>query len=258
MKWKSHTSIARAIAQELALPEELERALCAGSVEPDRRPDAAYRETRAGVRIGRAPHHQPPTGTIMAYLWRSRRAYLQGNDYWAVKSLGRALHYVQDKSVSPGRRFRQHDRREEEVADVAPPREAVVEGIERAVCSPYFVRECVKAVRPLKRPEDIMYEATLYSAAIFASVVGPPDAEEAFVRQYAQARREHLLRWPVAGAIAGAAAAASLLAAQPLLVLPGAAGAAALVRLDLDYYHLRREAEWFMLDERPPRHQRFY
>jgi len=49
MKWKSHTSIARAIADELAMPEELERALCAGSVEPDKRPDAAYREGKKGI-----------------------------------------------------------------------------------------------------------------------------------------------------------------------------------------------------------------
>lgn len=238
------------------MPEELERALCAGSVEPDKRPDAAYREGKKGIYIGRAPHHQPPTGTIMAYLWRSRRAYLVGNDYWALKNLGRALHYIQDKSVSPGWRFRKHDAREEEVADVSPPQEAVVEGMERAVCSPFFVRECVKAVRPLKNPEDIMYQATLYSAAIFAAVIGPPHAEEEFVERYRRAQRGHLQRWKMAAVAAGISCLAALLTSNPLLTLPGVAGAAALICIDPDYYRLHSEAEWFGLEERRQRDQR--
>jgi starch phosphorylase len=50
MKWKSHVSIAKAIALEMGLPEELERGLCNGSVEPDRRPDAAFREQFANIK----------------------------------------------------------------------------------------------------------------------------------------------------------------------------------------------------------------
>ena len=57
MKWKSHVAISRAIAMEIGLPEELERALCSGAVEPDRRPDAAFREQGRVLRIVRAPHH---------------------------------------------------------------------------------------------------------------------------------------------------------------------------------------------------------
>lgn len=249
MKWKSHTAIARAIADELALPEELEHALCDGSVEPDRRPDAAYRVGKRGTYIGRAPHHIPPTGTIMAYVWRARKAYLLGNDYWAVKSLGRALHYVQDKSLSKGFRDWTHDSREEDVADLVPPREAVRRGIDMAVCSPYFVRQCVESVRPRKDPEEVMYQATLFSAAIFASVIGPPEAERGFVRQYHRARRGHTARWALALGAVGVSCTVAYWATQPLLVLLGAATAAALVRIDPDFYHLRSEAEWFGLED---------
>lgn len=247
MKWKSHISIARAIAMEMGLPEELERGLCNGSVEPDRRPDAAFRERNRRLRIVRAPHHTPPTGTIMAYLWRARRAYLLGNDYWAVKSLGRALHYVQDKSVYPGRKFRRHDAREEYVADLTPPREAVVAGIEVAECSPRFVRRCIAEVRPQSRPDEIMFQATLYSAAITASVLGPPDPEGALVDRYRLAVNAHRLR-PALGGMAAAASATALYAGwHPALAAAGGLVAAAII-IDPAYRRICREAEWFGLD----------
>ena len=245
MKWKSHTAIARAIAQEMGLTDELEKALCSGSVEPDKRPDKAFWVSRKGRSyIGRAPHHQPPTGTIMAYAWRSRRAYLQGNDYWAVKSLGRALHYVQDKCIYTGRWNQRHDRMEEEVADHAPPARAVRQGIELAVCSPVFVRECVMAVRPKKDPRAALFEATLFSSAIFASVLGPPDAEERFRERYQSAVTGHRLRL-VGGATAMATSAAAAYALQqPLALLPGGA-LVALSLLDPSYRRLHDEAAWF-------------
>lgn len=249
MKWKSHTAIAQAIAREMGLSDDLERALCTGSVEPDKRPDRAFKVSRGGrTYIGRAPHHAPPTGTIMAYVWRARRAYLQGNDYWAVKSLGRALHYVQDKSVHTGFRGWKHDSREEELADLVPPRKAVREGIERAVCSPGFVRECILAVRPRKDPQEAMYQATLVSSAIFASVIGPPDAEDQFAAEYRTKVRRHHMRIAAAGATISISALFAFMLDQPLIILPGVVGGAALVGLDLGYYRVRSEGSWFGLE----------
>jgi hypothetical protein len=248
MKWKSHVSIARAISAEMCLPEELERGLCNGSVEPDRRPDLAYRENGRRLRIVRAPHHNPPTGTIMAYLWRARRAYLIGNDYWAMKNLGRALHYIQDKSVSPGRRFRRHDAREEYVADLTPPWEAVVEGIEIAECSPRFVRECIRKVRPLRRPEEIMYQATLFSSAIAASVLGPPDADIDLMERYRKAVRAHRLRPALGGAAAAISLTAVYAGTHPAVAVAGMA-VAAMIILDPAYRRICTEAEWFGLDD---------
>jgi hypothetical protein len=247
MKWKNHTAIARAISKEMGLSDELERALCSGSVEPDKRPDLAYRVSKGGrTYIGRAPHHHPPTGTIMAYVWRARRAYLEGNDYWAVKSLGRALHYVQDKSVHTGFRGWKHDAREEDLADLEPPRAAVLEGIDRAVCSPRFVRECILAVRPRRDSRDALYQATLFSSAIFASVIAPPDAEERFVADYNRRVRSHRLKVAVAGGIVAVSVLGAFLLQQPLLAA-GAAAGVAIVGLDLGYYRVRREGEWFGL-----------
>jgi hypothetical protein len=246
MKWKSHTAIARAISTELGLPDELEKALCNGSIDPDRRPDAAFWKGKKGeTYIGRAPHHMPPTGTIMAYVWRARKAYLQGNDYWAVKSLGRALHYVQDKSVFTGFLGWSHDPQEKAIAELKPSREAVRRGIDLAVCSPLFVRECIDAVRPRRDPREALYQATVYSSAIFASVIGPADAQEEFVREFGEASGRHRLRYLAAGGAVAVSAAAAFLGAQPLYLLAGASSGYALVRVDPRYHRLKDEAEWF-------------
>jgi hypothetical protein len=249
MKWKSHTAIARAIAIEMGLSDELEKALCVGSVEPDKRPDRAFWINRKGREyIGRAPHHQPPTGTIMAYAWRSREAYLLGNEYWAVKSLGRALHYVQDKCVATGFLYHRHDRMEEELADIHPPVAAVRRGIDLAVCSPFFVRECVNAARPKSDPRAAMFEATLFSSAIFASVLGPMDAEKRFNLEYNKATKGHHLRWVAGVAAVATSGAAAYALQQPVALMLGGGAAVALVGINPSYYHIREEAKWFGME----------
>jgi len=249
MKWKSHRAIAQAIALEMGLSDELEKALCAGSVEPDKRPDRAFKVSAKGREyIGRAPHHRPPTGTIMAYAWRSRRAYLQGNDYWSVKSLGRALHYVQDKCVTTGYKGRRHDHMEEEIADLAPPPSAVRRGLDLAVCSPLFVRECVTAARPRRDPRAALYEATLFSSAIFASVIGPVEAEERFEGEYRRAIKTHRLRYAAGATTVASTTMAACAFGQPFLALIGGAAAAAMVKGHRSFYHLRDEAEWYGLE----------
>jgi hypothetical protein len=253
MKWKSHTAIARAIAAEMNLPDELERAFCAGSIEPDKKPDLAYRVSKGGrTYIGRAPHHMPPTGTIMAYAWRARKAYLEGNDYWAVKSLGRALHYVQDKCVHTGFRMWRHDARESDIADLTPPRKAVCEGIEMARCSPRFVRECIVTVRPRRDPRKAMYDATLYSSAIFASVIGPVDAEERFNTDYERAVRGHRCRYAIATALIAASGAAAYMLDEPLIMVPGTMAAVAAVKIDPAFRRAMDEAEWFGKESKRP------
>ena len=63
-----------------------------------------------------APHHDPELGIIMKHIWNARLAYLNGEDFKAMKSLGRASHYIQDKSVSKGFLGLSHDKREEELS----------------------------------------------------------------------------------------------------------------------------------------------
>lgn len=249
MKWKSHTAIARAISAEMNLSEELERAFCAGSIEPDKRPDLAFRTSKGGrTYVGRAPHHMPPTGTIMDYAWRARRSYLAGNDYWAVKSLGRGLHYVQDKCVHTGFRGWRHDARESAIANLSPPRKAVREGIDMAKCSPRFVHDCIISVKPRRDPRRAMYEATMFSSAIFASVIGPVDAQSRFGAEYRRAIVGHRYRYAAATAVLATTAAASYLLEEPLFLIPGSMAAVAAVKLDFDFYRTRDEAEWFGIE----------
>ncbi|MDW5564252.1 MAG: zinc dependent phospholipase C family protein [Methanomassiliicoccus sp.] len=253
MKWKSHTAIARAIAAEMNLPEDLERAFCAGSIEPDKRPDLAYRVSKGGrTYIGRAPHHMPPTGTIMAYAWRARKAYLAGNDYWAVKSLGRGLHYVQDKCVHTGFKDWRHDARESDIAALTPPRKAVREGIEMAKCSPRFVHDCIVSVKPRRDPRRALYDATMFSSAIFASVIGPIGNRTRFASEYDKAVRGHRHRYVVATVVLAATAATAYLLEEPLFLIPGSVAALAAIKLDLDFYRVKDEAEWFGIE---PRHR---
>ncbi len=246
MKWKSHKAIARAISQEMGLSYDLEKAFCDGSVEPDKRPDPLLRIGKNGRGyIVRAPHHHPHIGTVMAHAWMARRAYLQGNDYWAVKSLGRALHYVQDKSVHTGFMFLAHDSREEAIAKIDPPLKAVVRGMDMAVCSPDFVRKCITKVRPRRNAKEAMYEATLYSSAIFASIFTSPKTTERFLNDYRKAVRRRRLRWLSAVGIVMMSVLAVTILGHPIMAVLGAVMAAAIVVIDPHYRRLKGEAEWF-------------
>jgi len=246
MKWKRHRAIARAISQEFGLPYDLERALSDGSVEPDRRPDPLLRfgKHRRGY-VVRAPHHHPHTGTVMGHAWMARRAYLQGNYYWALRSLGRALHYVQDKSVHTGFMFLSHDSREEAIARMDPPLEAVVRGMDMAVSSPDFVRKCIIKVRPRRNAKDAMYEATLYSSAIFASVFTSPGTTERFLSDYRRAVRRRRLRWLSAAGTIALSILAAIMFDSPIIVVPGTVMAAAFLAIDPHFHRLKGEAEWF-------------
>lgn len=245
MKWKSHWAIARAISREVGLSPELERALCEGSIEPDQRPDTIVRSGKTGrVYLSRAPHHAPPAGLIMAYMWRARRAYLQGNDYWAIKTLGRALHYLQDKCVHTGFMNRAHDSREAAIATEEPSPSAVRRGIEMSICSPSFVKHCIDKVRPRRNPREAMFEATLYSSAIFAAVLGLTPTSQRFRNDYGRAMRGRKLR--IAGGIATLVVVIifTLLVHEILLLPLGALLSSAIVWLDPNYYKIREEARW--------------
>ena len=58
-----------------------------------------------------------------------------------MKSLGRALHYIQDKSVSKGFLGLSHDTREEELSHQLISEDAIKRGIDIAVCSPHYIKQ---------------------------------------------------------------------------------------------------------------------
>lgn len=153
------------------------------------------------------------------------------------------------KAHPPGWRFISHDRREADIARLDVPIEAVHKGVEMAICSPKFIRECIIEIRPQKDPERALYQATMYSSMVFASIFGPPDASERFQAKAIKLKREHTYRYPLAGSAIGISAFLAYMTADPLLLGVGAVAAFALVRMDLKYYRMTSEAEWFGLEQ---------
>ncbi len=246
MKWKSHVAIARAISRQLQLPPDLEKALCDGSVEPDKRPDAIVGRKNGRWRFGRLPHHAASSNLIMFYVRTSRIAFLNGQDYWALKNLGRALHYVQDRSVSVGAFGLTHDRRESRIGELRPSPLDVQRGLERAVSSPFFVKERLKKLKGRKGPEEAMRQATLVSSAIVGAVLDDSRSQASFLDSYRVVKRRHwFVRLPLAAIILGSSIAAAFLILEPLLVIPGAIASYLSLRFDFDYYRLKEEAMWY-------------
>ncbi len=247
MKWKNHVAIAKQLAKEFGLSTELEKALCSGSIAPDKRPDAMIKRDKNGrVFIGRAPHHQALTNIIMAHVWDARMAYLSGNDYYAMRCMGKALHYIQDKSVSVGFLGLSHDSREEDIGKLTVPPDAIRRGICSAVPSPLFIKECVNAVRPKKDPYEALYQASLFSAAVFASTIGSAEAEEGYRHEMIAARKRHYhVIVPVACSLTAALIIYGLIFGEPLAIIAGPIGGFLLVRSDLAYYRKKEDSEWF-------------
>ena len=117
-----------------------------------------------------------------------------------------------------------------------------------AKCSPRFVHDCIISVKPRRDPRRAMYEATKFSSAIFASVIGPVDAQSRFSAEYRRAIIGHRYRYAAATAVLATTAAASYTLEEPLFLIPGVVAAVAAVKLDFDFYRTRDEAEWFGIE----------
>jgi len=247
MKWKTHTAIARAISKSLDLSKDLEKALSQGSVEPDKYPDKVLRVGRRGrVYNAYARHHNPDLGVIMAHVWNARISYLRGDDVQAMKSLGSALHYVQDKSVSKGFLGLSHNKREEDVSFATISEDAIRRGIEIATCSPHYVKKIVKGVEPRENIDEIMYQACMYSAAVAKAVVGEKTPSNWLVENFKSAKeRYHRRIIPMAIGIFGAFSITSILTQNFLYAVFGILACYITQRADLKYHNLKEEAKWF-------------
>ncbi|GAB4307684.1 MAG: hypothetical protein Kow0069_05420 [Promethearchaeota archaeon] len=233
----------RAISDRLRFPLPVRRALENGSVEPDRRPDKTWRVgSRGRAYYGRMPHHHPDTSVVMKHAWKARKLFLKERSERAARFLGRVLHYVQDKSVKYDWR---HERREEQLALLEVPEEAITDGLFKFNCSPRFVRKCVQMTRGLRDPVLSLYQAVEHSTAIAAAIFGPREAPENLPGDFLRAKERHRVVL-VAGALAGLAmVVASVLIGIGLGLTLGIAAFFVLPRLDLKYYRLREEVRWF-------------
>ena len=188
MKWRSHISIGRAIADALELPPGERKAFLEGIVEPDRHKE---RVTGPGYSY-RVSHHHPSRRVVMLHVWMARRSFLRNNSYLGYRHLGMALHYIQDKSTSKGFLGMSHDRREEALAELEVPAEAIERGFRKYLSSPEFVSRSLKLTRPEKDIHQIMAQASFRSAAVAAAItdIRRPSGLEQKLRAL---HRSHLL-----------------------------------------------------------------
>lgn len=240
MKWRSHISIGKAIADLLELPPGERKAFLDGMVEPDRHqervsgPDYSYRVS----------HHRPSRRVFMLHVWMARRSFLKNNRYLGFRHLGMALHYIQDRSTSKGFMGLSHDRREQALAEVEVSQEAIERGFQKYHSSPEFVSRSLELTKPQKDPERIMAQACFRSAAVAAAITDlrKPSGLEQKLREL---HRGHLLvNLPLA---VGSLAIGVSLSLAWWNVLPVAM--AVIVSLiatvrDRPYRQLNRVAEW--------------
>ncbi|MEM3511640.1 MAG: hypothetical protein QXW47_09880 [Candidatus Jordarchaeales archaeon] len=246
MKWRTHMAIARAIADALGLDKKARNALSAGSIDPDRHPDMAVRVGRRGkVYVARASHHDPSLRLIMKHVWRARKSYLKGEYIEALRSLGRALHYVQDMSVSKGVLWLSHDLREARAASLNIPAGAVREGVSSAFCSPNYVERTIKSVRPQRDEERALEEACRVSGSIARAVLGRREPPEELIRDFVQARRRYWRRTIPLAAAVSLIFLISALATQNAIFAPGVLSGYIVQLLDRKYHFLRKEVEWY-------------
>lgn len=243
MRWKSHIAIAKALSQSLGLPKDLERALSQGSVEPDKQPDLIIgRRGRKYV----APHHNPPLRIIMNHVWNARLAYLNGDNPQAMKSLGRVLHYIQDKSVSKGFLGLSHGSREHGILFQVIPEKAIQKGISMAISSPQYVKTIIKSVEPKKNIDEIMYQACMCSAIVAKSILGSKNPSKELVENFKLAKERYRKRTiPIALGISTTFLFSAVIVQNFWLILLGALAGYIIQRLDTTYHNLKEEVKWF-------------
>lgn len=248
MKWKTHIAIAKAIANSLGLTQYEREALIEGSIEPDKYPDRVVRVSQRGnLYTGNAPHHNPDNGLIMRYIWYARQNHLKERDAEAMRNLGRALHYIQDKSVYKGVFGGAHDSVEEELTrhhDAVW--DGAIKGVSEAKCSPAYVESRVYTVRPTANPHEIARTASAASAAVATAVLGTKTPPTAVVASYKDAKKRF---WKITIPAALITSLAFLFVAyithDYLYILPGLLGGYIIQRVDVGYRRWKKEAKWF-------------
>lgn len=246
MKWRTHTAIAKAIAEALGLDRELRRALSSGSIDPDRHHDVTVRVSRRGrMYVARVPHHNPGLRLVMKHVWKARKSYLRGDDFEALRSLGRALHYVQDMSVSRGILGLSHNSREDKIASLNISVKAVKDGLSSALCSPNYVEKTIRQVRPQKDAEKALEEACRVSGSIAGAVLGRRKPPEGLMEDFAQARRRYWKRTIPLAAAASLLFLALAIATWNFAAALGALSGYIIQLLDRRYRYLRKEVEWY-------------
>lgn len=256
LKWKSHIAIAKAIAATMGFPKDLEKEFSQGSIEPDKRPDRVVGVSGRGrVYVAHAPHHKPSLGIVMKHVWNARLSYLNNDHKGSVKSLGRALHYVQDSCVSKGFLGLSHGSREEALLSQVVSVDLIEAGFKEAVCSPHYVKKTIRSVKPCMDLGEIMRQACFYSAAITKAVLGEKKPSTKLLEDFESAKEKYRRRTiPISVGIALLAILATVTTFilwhletwQLAFLLTISVSAGCLTqKLDHKYHYLKEEAKWF-------------
>jgi len=246
MKWKNHVEVARAIAKALGLPSELASILVEGSLQPDREADKVIRIGRRHMLYrARMAHHRADRRFVMDLLWKARRARLDDRDADALWCLGRAIHYVEDLSVATGPFGVWHDSREKDLAGHRVSETAILAGVRNSVNSPHFVWECVRSIAPHPEPSAALFHASMYAAAISASVMGDVRPSPRLVGELRRARRRHKLVFLPMAVIGALVLCGLALLYQPWLGLAAPVLSASILLADREYVYMRVEGRWF-------------
>ncbi|MFB0561163.1 MAG: zinc dependent phospholipase C family protein [Candidatus Lokiarchaeia archaeon] len=253
MKWKSHITIAKAISASMGFTKDLEKAFSQGSIDPDKRPDWVV----SVLEVAREPHHKPSLGVVMKHIWKARLSYLDGDNIRALKSLGKALHYVQDKCVSKGFLSLSHNSREADLLRQMVSEDSIKMGFNMAVCSPHYIKDTIRRVKPSGDLSEIMRQACLYSAAIAKAVLGNKNPSSKLLEDFGTANKNYRKRTiPVSIGVIMVILLASLVAffswrleLGHLAILVASVISAGYItqRLDLKYHYLKEEAKWFRI-----------
>lgn len=248
MKWKNHLEIANAVADQLGLGPGLRGVLRQGSVQPDREGDRVVKlDWQALPYRKRVKHHRATRRFIKGLLWKARIAHLEGREEDAVWCLGRALHYVQDRSVAVGPFGWFHDEREAEIGHRHGFPDAILLGEKAAVPSPLFVDLCLRTLSPRRRTSSAMHQACMLSSALAFAVLSDPVPSRNLAMEIKLSERRHYrIFLPLAIGIAGIASAVGLWLGQPILIISSIPLVAMVITLDTKRRTLRKEAEWFI------------
>lgn len=180
----------------------------------------------------------------MLHVWMARRSFLRNNSYLGYRHLGMALHYIQDKSTSKGFLGWSHDRREEDLARLEVPAEAIDRGFRKYLSSPEFVSRSLELTKPMKDVHQVMAQAAFRSAAVAAAVtdIRKPSGLEQRLRDL---HRSHLLvHIPLAVGSLAIGTSLSLGLWSPIPLATAALISLIVLVRDRPYRQLNRVASW--------------
>ena len=171
-----------------------------------------------------------------------------------MKSLGRALHYIQDKSVSKGFLGLSHDSREGNVSSQTISEDAIENAINNAISSPHYVEKTIKSVKPKKNLNELMDQACSCSAAITRAVIGEKTPPDELVENY-RCFKERYRRRPILLSIVtfGIILVASIILQNFLYAILGiicgiCVGISYKDWIFEKYRYLKEEAKWFGIE----------